>query len=240
MKLQTYSDQKITVLWSTPEPNKQIHLACKTTMMRKALDDDGVLDDPARLLKFLTDAEHTSVLEHVVFSFYIEGVSRSLLAQLTRHRMGSFTSASQHYQDYRDYPCVVHPAHAEVIAEQPYRIDGESLLLSGLEISLNEYTVLVDHNDVPPEEARQVLPNAAAVNIQWTVNARSLHNFFRQRCCNRNVMEMRIFTEKIRFTVFQIWPAAFNIFGPQCFTGACKQGSMQCKQKQWEALSESV
>ena len=41
---------------------------------------------------------HESVLEHASFTFLVEGVSRVLLAQLTRHRIASFSVQSQRCQ----------------------------------------------------------------------------------------------------------------------------------------------
>ena len=153
-------------------------------------------------------------------TFAINGVSRSLLAQLTRHRMSSFTSASQHYADYSDMPMVV----GEQLADNS---EAESCL----NWALRGYSRLA-YDGVPIEEARQVLPNACAVNILWTVNARSLLNFFTQRLCKRNVEEMLTFASKVFDEVDNYWPEYAALCGPFCYMngGDCNQGKMSCNE----------
>ena len=170
------------------------------------------------LLKFLIKAEHTSLLEHLSWTFYIEGVSRSFLAQITRHRIGSFTSASQHYTDYRDMPFIVHPT-----------LTKNEVVYQCLFTAVTGYKLLVDEG-VPIEEARQVLPNAAEVRLLWTVNARSLFNFFEQRWCGRNVAEMIAFCEHLYAKVHDTWPEFAKFLGPYCYhlNGKCNQGKMTC------------
>ncbi len=103
-----------------------------------------------------------------------------------------------------------------------------------LEDSVGCYTQLIEAG-CPKEEARQVLPNACAVNYLWTIDARNLMFFFMERCCNRNVTEMRIFSNKVLSLVRKHFPELFNNVGPQCFMGECEQHllNMQCKEKTW-------
>ena len=84
---------------------------------------------------------------------------------------------------------------------------------------------------VPKDEARQILPNAKAVNIMWTVNARSLINFFNQRLCKRNVNEMYYFALKLH-NICMLWiPELFDLVGPDCEVwGGCTQGKMKAQE----------
>lgn len=219
-KILTYKDSKVKLLHATPNPAGVVGLAVAMTMKQDLHDTKPA---SGKLCKFLVNAEHTSLLEHVVYTFQLENYSRSFLAQITRQRMSSFTSASQHYQDYSDYPCVVSSA-----------CTGNDLTFFKLPLlrAYADYEALSAR--MPIEEARQVLPNAAAVNLLWTINARSLMLFLKHRLCNRNVLEMRIFAHKI-LNVAQIhFPELFNLAGPQCvYPGGCQQGSLQCKEGVW-------
>jgi thymidylate synthase (FAD) len=234
MEILTYNDMDLRV--SGPvNPGAIIREACDVTMKSSPFDMEGSSD--VKLLAFLIDAEHTSVFEHVNFTIRMHKVSRSFLAQITRHRMGSFTSGSQHYQDYRDYPVIVHPRYKTEFEARCWECDEDMELdgrrFSELEVTFDGYSSLVNDNDVPPEEARQLLPNAAAVNLLWTVNARSLLNFFRQRCCNRNTAEMQLFANRLRQQLVLLWPGMAELVGPACWRGSCNQGVMQCKQGAW-------
>lgn len=219
MKIQTYEDMQVTPVQMTPNPEIVTGLALAITMKADLLNPKPLT--PKQGL-FLTLAEHMSVLEHVQYTFLVEGISRSLLAQLTRQRASSFTSGSQHYQDYHAYPAAVHADYA----------DNEELAES-LEAAINDYSILVAY-DVPREEARQVLPNAMTVNLLWTIDARNLFWFLRHRLCNRNVAEMKIFANKVRYLACEHFPELFNWSGPQCAQGSCQQGRMQCKEGIWD------
>lgn len=218
-KIQTYNNMTIETLRSTEEPQKLTKRACSMTM--QAIPETNSVPSNG-LLSFLIDAEHTSVLEHCSITFGVSGVSRSLLAQLSRHRLASITSQSQHYQDYRDVPLVF----SHQVASDTSLLD---FILGAVDHSLEAY-VFQREQGVAKEEARQVLMNAAAVNILWTINARSLINFFRQRLCARNVAEMKMFAERIYTEVMTWWPELFQFVGPPCFMDKkCNQGSMRPK-----------
>lgn len=225
MKIMTYDQMQIDVLWKTPKPLAIVSRACQMTMKRQITDSEM----STSLLHFLITSEHTSVLEHLVLSVSVTGVSRSFLAQITRHRHMSPTSSSQHYQDYRDYPIV--------ISGQLYNNQKLSMI-EAAEDAYNHYIALIDDYNVKPEEARQVLPNCAAVNLLMTWNLRSLLNLCRIRCCNRNVEEMRIFANRMRSIVMEWIPSIGSSIGPPCFTDqcGCNQGSMECEQEAWEII----
>lgn len=219
-KLNSYSEMSIRRLRATREPNEIAQYACDMTMKAKPKAFQGSAN-MTRVLEFLVKAEHTSVLEHCSITFAVGGVSRSLLAQLSRHRMASITSQSQHYQDYRDMPLAL---DADLLAD-PYLTDW----VDGVTRYAQEAYIALREQNVPKEEARQVLLNAATVNIIWTANARGLINFFRQRLCYRNVKEMKIFADRIYSEAMIWWPELFQFVGPPCFRGTCNQGVMQAE-----------
>ena len=221
-EIKSYEDMSVEFISSTDNPAGLVGLALNLTMKS---DPDALVnaisDD---LAQFLVDAEHTSPLEHVGYTFLIQNVSRSFLAQITRQRTFKPTSGSQHYQNYSDYPVVVHKS----LVDDPD-------VLRAVDESTEAYARLIAKG-VPPEEARQVLPNACAVNYLVTCDARNLWFFLRQRSCNRNVTEMRIFASRVLSLVQPHFPQLFSYAGPQCSNGKCLQGKMQCDEKQWVQL----
>lgn len=212
--LLTYGNCNIAVLQSTDDPNWFIDKACAIT--QKQNTHNSLNTEPGKLIKYLLTANHTSVFEHCFITVLITNVSRSFLAQITRHRMGSFTSASQHYQEYNEYPNIVHP-------------DMDDSDTKNFFAMADKYYERLISEGIPKEEARQVLPNAKAVNIMWTVNARSLVNFLNLRMCKRNVAEMLWFANRMSYIATQWWPELFTLVGPDCFMkGQCFQGVMSC------------
>lgn len=224
-KIQTYQDMTVELMQSTPYPSTMVALAQSITM--RSDNASEIKDLTHSQAKFLVDAEHMSLFEHVVYTFLIQGVSRSFLAQVTRQRTASPTSGSQHYQDYSDYPCTV---HSDALSG-PFDLVHDALTLS-----YGAYRELV--KVMPTEEARQVLPNAACVNYLWTIDARNLFYFLRQRLCNRNVTEMRVFANRVLSLVRSHFPELFKLAGPQCYKGDCKQGFLQCQEKYWLPLED--
>ena len=220
MNLLTYNDMKLTCLRAPENPFGLLKQAAKLTMTTSALIEDKDYTEKAQIkfLKFIIQAEHTSILEHVSWTIYAENISRSLLAQLTRHRIASFTSASQHYSDYSNMPFVVSEEAKKSI-----------MIHDSLQVSNFSYATMLEDNILPREEARQVLPNASAVNLMMTINARSLLNLIKQRICRRNVEEMQIFASRLIDQVTLTWPEFAKCLGPYCFyLGKCNQGKMSC------------
>lgn len=211
--IRTYNDIDIKVIQQTPNPAEIVGLACRITQKQSA----DLSPASKKTVQFLYTAGHDSILEHAVISVFISGVSRSFLAQITRHRMASYTSASQHYQNYTGYPHVMDTEMEDMIVTHD--------LIDRIEII---YDKLID-NGIPIEEARQILPGSKAVNLIWTINARSLAHFLNIRLCRRNVKEMRVFARKM-WTVAQNWfPELFDGVGTDCEFSECRQGFMKPK-----------
>lgn len=218
-KIQDYSDMQVAILQATHNPAAHVGIALAIT--KKSNPEEIPRSVSEKLCGKLMRAEHSSLMEHVVYCFLIEGVSRSFLAQITRQRTASPTSGSQHYQSYSDYPMAIDTRYANDLTE-------------GLNNSLDRYNDAINNN-VPREEARQGLPGACTVNYLWTIDARNLFFFLRQRLCNRNVREMRVFANKVLSLAQEHFPELFNNAGPQCFDGECFQKAlnMQCEQGFW-------
>ena len=80
------------------------------------------------------------------------------------------------------------------------------------------------------EDARFLLPNACETKFVVTMNARSLHNFFKLRCCNRAQWEIRNLAREMYRLVYQVAPNLFVNAGPSCVCGKCEEGQMSCGQ----------
>lgn len=220
-KMITYDDMTIEMMQGTQYPAEMLGLALSITM--KSSPDDFIPKFTAEKGRFILEAEHSSVFEHVVYTFLIQNMSRSLLAQLTRQRTASPTSGSQHYQTYTDYPCSVSPCLTE---------EQATIMQDGIDYSFETYDKLLK-TGLAKEEARQALPNAAVTNYLWTIDARNLALFLRLRLCHRNVLEMQIFAEAVLSMVIEHFPELYRNVGPQCFRGKCKQGPMKCVEGPW-------
>src|SRR5699024_9426805 len=78
------------------------------------------------------------------------------------------------------------------------------------------------------EDARYVFPNACETKIVFTMNARTLLNFFRLRTCNRAQWEIRELAILMLKEVKEVYPILFKNSGPGCLQGPCPEGKMTC------------
>jgi thymidylate synthase (FAD) len=127
----------------------------------------------ARFIQKRVQEGHESIIEHSSASFEISGISRSCSHQLVRHRMASYSQESQRYVDMSDPEWVIPP---EVAA------DPEALAIweTALDQTQEAYRQLRARG-IRKEDARFLLPNAAATRLVMTANFRELLHLFRIR-----------------------------------------------------------
>lgn len=160
---------------------------------------------------------HTSVLEHVSFTFAISGVSRALSHQLVRHRIASYSQQSQRYVKMDDIEYVCPPSLMdETSANRAYFLDS-------LERSAHAYRSMIS-DGVPAEDARFVLPAAVSTNIVMTMNCRELLKFIEDRRCRKAQWEIRRLANIIQSELVMVLPEVFGDAGPKCFRlGYCPE-----------------
>ena len=238
---------KVKLIAYTAFPAEVVAAAAKTCYSPRSIDsvmdslDGEKADDFVRMLSTIG---HESPIEHANFTFAVEGVSRSLLAQLTRHRLASYSVKSQRYVSEREFTYVIPP---EIEADE----EAKKIFLEAMEqdtIAYNkladilterhyqtflaegkdEKTAKKDARKKAQEDARYVLPNACDTQLVMTMNARSLKNFFKQRCCERAQWEIRDLAQQMFKLVYEVSPALFEKAGPACVYGPCPEGKMCC------------
>lgn len=170
--------------------------------------------DGEKALKAAMSGGHESVLEHAAFTFRISGVSRVLLAQLTRHRIVSFSVESQRYTNSKNNP--VHLPDS--LYESQLHVD----VLNVVTRAVSLYEELV-RQGVPKEDARYILPQGITTNLVLTANARELRHIFALRCCNRAQTEIRELAWKMLRLCREAAPILFNDAGPGCVRGKCPE-----------------
>ncbi|MBQ8508506.1 MAG: FAD-dependent thymidylate synthase [Clostridia bacterium] len=237
----------VKLLTYTPDAEKLVAAAAKLCYAKSDIDtlyDNLTPDKVESFLHLLDDVGHESPVEHASFTFAIEGVSRALLAQITRHRIASFSVQSQRYVAKNDFSYIIPPeidaipeAREEFLAAM--REDAahyESLrdkltahhLAANLAAGMDEAEAKKAAEKKANEDARFVLPNACDTRIIMTMNVRSLHNFFRLRCCNRAQWEIRALAIAMLKEVRAVCPLLFGKAGPACLYGACSEGAYSC------------
>jgi len=184
--------------------------ACEVleTESKKYFGDKG--KEGSRLMNHIIKSGHTSTMEHTHFTFTVEGVSRALLAQLTRHRQLSFSVQSQRYNKFSsdsrsggfDYlvPNTVTDQHSLTKFE---------LMMKDIQDMYDDLIAL----GIPQEDARSVLPNAACVNLVTSGNLRAWLEFYKKRKKGEGAQaEIAEFAEHIKNEIVNVEPWAKEYF----------------------------
>lgn len=204
---------KVTLKRYTPDPE----LLCGEAA---ALCYNG--KNPLKSLKVAMDGGHESVLEHASFTFLIEDVSRVLLAQLTRHRLASFSVQSQRYCGCNLDSLVI----PQSIKDKRF---GGSVTLMMQKVT-DLYDAMIQEG-IPAEDARFLVPQGVTCRLMMTMNARELRHFFSLRCCTRAQWEIRQLANEMLRQCKEVAPVIFADAGPGCVRGACPEGAKSCKAK---------
>ena len=182
--------------------------------------------DNAKYIAMLRRLNHLSPFEHASFTFAISGVSRAFLAQITRHRIASFSVRSQRYVSEAEFNYVVPPA-IEALGEKAVK-KYEKQMETCMEWYGEWQELLGGAKESSNEDARFVLPNACETQMILTMNARELMHFFELRCCNRAQWEIRGVAWQMLGEVMRVAPNIFAESGPSCVYGACSEGKKSC------------
>ena len=224
----------VKVISHTPNMETLIASAAKLCYSNSNIDDiyehnKSNPTDNAEFINKLIDMGHESPLEHATITFGIENVSRALLAQITRHRIATFSVQSQRYvkntkKEYYTPEEITNNKLAKYIYDE---------CVTNCFDKYNDIVNLLTKDGLTEKEAiekaRCVLPNAALTKLLMTMNIRSLHNFFKLRICKRAQKEIRDLALEMLRLSRAITPSLFINAGAPCMYGNCDQGKMTCK-----------
>jgi len=230
---------KVEIIEATPNPDELMCRAARNDYGANATDDFGEVMDPVdgetiedkkeNLISKLFDRGHFGIAEHPTLTVSIRGVSRALMAQLTRHRNASFDIMSMRYvevdePDVYEFPGIDDSEPTgrgaefhEFYKSEPdddipeYRRDAYE---NAVENSYHEYQALLEMG-VAPEHARMVLPIGSKVNIVMTVNVRSLLHIADMRAAADAQKEIRDMTEELLDLAEEWCPIALNVYNEE-------------------------
>lgn len=201
----------IRTCYSPNKPSEIVSLEGGKYFGAKATDGkEGTEAD--RLIRHIVKSGHTSTLEHISFTFAIEGVSRALLAQVTRHRVGfSYSVQSQRYVKFSSDS---KSGGFDYVVPEKVKAKGEGFE-EVYESIMQDAQAAYDHLirlGIPQEDARSVLPQSATCNLVLTVNLRALLDFYAKRRAGKGAQqEITVLAEELKNKVVGVesWTEAF-------------------------------
>ena len=194
---------------------------------------DGLKDSAKQeeFVRQVVSSGHESPLEHVKFTFAIEGVSRALTHQLVRHRVASYSQQSQRYVKESDFDFIVPPSIETDEEMKTEYVHTMQEIQSSYTRLLKAFEKKGIKGEKANQDARFVLPQASETKILVTMNCRELMHFFKERCCTRAQWEIRKLAEEMLGICKQKLPSVFNNSGAKCVAlGYCPEGTkFTCK-----------
>ncbi len=239
---------KVELITYTPDADKLVAAAAKLCYAKSDIStllENLTPEKTESFLDLLSSLGHQSPIEHASFTFGIEGVSRACLAQITRHRIASFSVQSQRYVNKSQFEYVI-PPHISAIPEaldeflaameedarhynSLHKILSDAHYKELVASGMNEKNAKKAAEKKANEDARFVLPNACDTRMIVTMNTRSLYNFFALRCCDRAQWEIRDVARQMLLLCKNASPLLFKKAGPPCVSkGRCSEGSYTC------------
>lgn len=191
---------KVSLIQATPNP-------IETIAQIASICYDSNPSNPMKLVELCYKNGHLSVMEHIYFTFKIEGISRACSHQLVRHRHCSFTQRSQRYCSEDGFGYVTPPTIAKIDDCGDYELFMNQ--------SRDNY-LYAQEAHIPNEDARYVLPNACETSLYLSCNLRELIHMSNERLCRRAQWEIR---ELVQQMVSLVDPALHFMLVPKCESG---------------------
>lgn len=227
---------QVKLLAYTPEPLSVIYASFRQCYHQGFVGDmwehlqNGEIskEKQAEFVQHVMMSGHASPIEHVSFTFALSGVSRALTHQLVRHRIASYSQQSQRYVDASNMDYILPPA----IKKNPKILARYEVFMEEVGKAYHDIKTMLEEDGrgtLAKEDARMVLPQAAASNIVVTMNCRSLLNFFEHRCCTRAQWEIRDCANQMLAECRDVLPEIFDKAGAKCERlGYCPEGEKFC------------
>ena len=220
----------VALIRHTLSPEEIVALGARLCYSRATIDDltqRVSAKDQSDFVQKNMGMGHDSVLEHASVTFGVEGVSRVLLAQLTRHRLASFSVQSQRYVSYEHgFGYIVPPKIAALGQEAADEYARQMDQMHQWYCQWQER--LGAAGESSNEDARFVLPGACETRLMMTMNVRALRHFLSLRMCSRAQWEIRALATEMHRLCMEVAPALFADAGPGCLRGACPEGAKSC------------
>lgn len=214
---------KVELLAYTQNPKEVIYAAarqCYSKLGAHEIYAQTKKVQSAKLKEFIThlmQRGHESPLEHVNFTFAIEGVSRVCTHQLVRHRIASYSQQSQRYVSMENFGFITPPLIAKnKAAQEKFEAAIKDILRYCDELKKILETDPKLNKEKINEDVRFLLPGACDTKIVVTMNVRELIHFFAERMCLRAQWEIREVAAKMYMHCKKVIPEVFVSAGPKC------------------------
>ena len=187
--------------------------AIRTCWQSYDKSDEGGEKDKELIDRVGNKFKHASTLEHLTYTFFIDGVSRALLQELARHRMASPSVKSTRYtlkELQEEYAF----SSMDTLRASKYLVTTQNKLIDELSIKALENLRVVLQTNISYGIAKYCLPQSYKTSLTWTINAQSLQNFITLKSSKSALWEIK----KLTKVLFQSLPKDHKYLFEDCLT----------------------
>ena len=185
---------------------------CKCYSNKPHIEDSKRI---SRINKVANVSKHASVIEHLVYSFDIDGISRACLQELARHRIASYTVKSSRYtlqelKDEKNFKLFREKANKYVVLTNNEAVNVA--IIGALE---NLRVCIIDINGedrIPNDIAKYCMPEAYKTSLVMTINARALQNFLTLRTSKHALWEIQLLAK----SMYDVLPESHKVLFNHC------------------------
>ena len=148
----------------------------------------------ARINRVANVSKHASTIEHLTYSFDIDGISRALLQELARHRLASYTVKSSRYtlQELKNEEPFIWEDEKSYQRAKKYLYYTESDWVDCFNVLALENLRKLIKDGTPNDVAKYCMPEAYKTSLVMTINARALQNFLELRSSKHALWEIQL------------------------------------------------
>lgn len=161
--------------------------------------------DHTAFIKRLIDKGHTSVLEHIVYTFHITGITRGLLLELERHRNISMSVESTRWalkkvtkDNNGDLPIDLINMYSNGRVGLTDEQHGTVAMACTASNTLAEAIIAMINAGVPNDRIKPFLQEGLKTNLYLTTNARELRHIIALRSQPDVYPEFRELAKKLK------------------------------------------
>ena len=153
--------------------------------------------------------KHASTLEHLNYTFFIQGISRACLQELARHRMASYSVKSSRYT-------LAELKRADIStldsASQFIKLTANDKVNRASHQALQNLQALLLDPDTTNDIAKYAMPECYLTELTWSINARSLQNFLSLRSDKRALWEI----QELAHAIYNALPVEHRYLFEKC------------------------
>ncbi|WP_300668341.1 FAD-dependent thymidylate synthase [Helicobacter sp. UBA3407] len=176
--------------------------------------DNGGEKDKELIYRVGNKFKHASTLEHLYYTFYIQGISRATLQELARHRIASLSVKSTRYtlKELKNAESFLPLDEVNFSRAGKFLVFTQNEAVDRASVQALENLRLLLQENISNDLVKFAMPESYKTELTWSINARSLQNFLSLRSSKSALWEIR----NLACALFESLPSEHRFLFEEC------------------------